>query len=256
MDTNMRLARLWLRGQGLDEATATPALAARLAVRRWARLIGSVLLASTFIGGALVQTWQLFAGRSGVALGGLAAFMAGVIGAQFWLDRRVRAVDQRVGTTLSRRATHPVHPGWRAVIGPPHALVGVCSFVGSAALAVAALAVADAQVRYAGLVLLTCVCGVGAVAALQLRHLLTRPVVADDEASLTADVIMRVEDARDASVPSVLWSLPVVLLFGTAPAWWGATAVGFLIVQLIALVVVHMRTPRSLATARRVVHAR
>jgi hypothetical protein len=36
--------------------------------------------------------------------------------------------------------------------------------------------------------------------ALHLRHVLTRPVVAEDEGSLMADVVMRVEDARRRAV--------------------------------------------------------
>jgi hypothetical protein len=124
------------------------------------------------------------------------------------------------------------------------------------ALAVSALAVSDSLVRYAALVLLTGVCGVGAVVVVQVRHLLARPVVADDEASLTADVIMRIEDARDTNAPSMLWSMPMVLLFGTAPAWWGAAAVAFLVVGLIGQVVVEMKAPGTGAAARRVVGVR
>ncbi|GAA0943064.1 hypothetical protein [Virgisporangium aurantiacum] len=250
----------WLRRHELDDALATSVLATRLAVRWRARLVGSIMLALLFIVAALVQTFQLTTEDYGplrpTLLVVLAVFVGGLVVTQFLLDRWVRRVDQRIGATLSRRATHPVHPGWRSVVGRSHAALGIGSFLGAVALAVSALTVTDPVVRYGALVLLTGVCGVGAVVAVQLRHLLSRPVVADDAASLTADVIMRIEDARDTNVPSVLWSLPMVLLFGMAPGWWGAAALAFMLAGLIGLVVVQMRTPGSAATARQVVGVR
>lgn len=249
-------ARAWLRQHGLDEAGATPVLAARLAVRRGARLAHSLALAGLFIAAALVQVYQRFDGGAPTLVALLVAIAGGLIATQFLVDRRVRGVDQRMGAMLTRRAAHPIPPGWRAVLGRPHATMGLCAFLGAAALAVSALTVPDTSVRYAALVLLTGVCGVGAVTAVQLRHQLTRPVVADDATSLTADVIMRIEDARDASAPSVLWALPVVLLFGTAPAWWGAAALVFVLAGSIGLVVVNVKTPGSGVTARRVVGVR
>lgn len=247
-------ATAWLRRHGLDEAGATPALATRLAVRGRARLGNSLLLAGLFIAASLVQVYQLATDPTPGTVALLAVIAGGLIATQFLLDRWVRGVDRRVGATLTRRAAHPVQPGWRTVLGRPHAALRLGAFLGAAALAVSAVVVAEP--RNSALVLLTGVCGVGAVAAIQLRHLLTRPVVADDATSLTADVIMRIEDARDTSAASVLSTLPVVLLFGTAPAWWGAAAMAFLIVGSICLVVVSMKTPGSGATARRVVGVR
>jgi hypothetical protein len=91
---------------------------------------------------------------------------------------------------------------------------------------------------------------------LRLRHVLARPVVAEDEASLTADVIMRVEDARELTSPAVLWSLPVVLLFGSAPGWWNAASLAVVILGLVALVAIHARAPRCATTARAAMSAR
>jgi hypothetical protein len=239
-------ARKWLRRHGLDEAGATPVLAARLAVRRSARLGHSLLLAGLFIAAALVQTYQLFDDGRPMLVALLAVVAAGLLVTQFQLDRWVRGVDQRMGTTLSRRAAHPVPQGWQTVLGRPHAGLGLAAFLGAAALAVSALPPVGAT----ALVLLVAVCGVGAVDVMRLRHLLTRPVVAEDATSLTADVIMRREDARDTSVPSVLMALPVVLLFGTAPGWWGAAAMAFAVVGSIGLVVVQLKTqPRVVAVS-------
>jgi hypothetical protein len=246
-------AQKWLRQHGLDEAHATPVLAARLAARGGARLGNSLLLAGLFVAAALVQAYQRVKVEAPMLVALLAVVAGGLVVTQFLLDRWVRGVDQRMGATLSRRAAHPVQPGWQTVLGRPHAAMRLGTFVGAVALAVSALTVPDTSVRHAALVLLTGVCGVGAVAAVQLRHVLARPVVADDATSLTADVIMRIEDARDTSVPSVLAALPVVLLFGTAPAWWGAAALAFVVAGSIGVVVVQVKTPGSGATARRVV---
>jgi hypothetical protein len=90
----------------------------------------------------------------------------------------------------------------------------------------------------------------------QLRHVLAHPVVADDEASLTADVLMRVEDARDVTVPTVVWSLPVVSVFSTAFGWWNAAWLVFIVLSVIALALIDARTARSGAVARHVTIAR
>lgn len=238
----MDQAKAWLQRYGLDEAGATPVLAARLAVRRGARLGNSLLLAGLFIAAGLVQAYHLtFEPGTPKLVALLAAVAAGLIVTQIMLDRWVRDVDRRMGATLSRRAAHPVQPDWRVVLGRPHALLLAVTFAGAAGLSV--LALSGSTVRYPAFVLLTAVCGVSAVVAVRLRHLLTRPVVADDATSLTADVIMRVEDARDTSVPSVLVTLPVVLLFGTAPGWWGAAAMTFLLIGSVGTVVVQMKAP-------------
>jgi hypothetical protein len=251
MDQNLKAAEQWLRRHQLSGAGATPMLATRLAVRRKARLIGHVMLAALFIVAALVQASEVLGGTR--LIGVLAVMVAFPVVAQFGLDRWVRRVDRRMGATLTRRAAHPVQPGWRQVIGRSYAILGLAGFAGAAALAASALAVSD--IRYQALVLALGVAGVGVVAAVQMRHLLVRPVVAEDETSLTADVVMRIEDARDGSVPAVLWSLPVVLLVGTAPGWWAVAAFTFLFAGVIGLGVVSAKTPCVGAMARRVVGA-
>ena len=240
----------WLQRHGLAPAQATPVLVARLAVRRRARLVSHIMLAGLFVMAALVQAYQMSNPRhSALVVPAIAA--GGMLVTQFLLDRWVRRVDAEAGATLSRRVTHPVHPGWREILGRPYAVLAAATFAGAVALSVSALAVSAA--RSAAVVLLTGVCGVGALAAVQVRHLLARPVVADDEASLAADVIMRIEDARDTNVPAVLWSLPVVLLAGTAPGWWMVAAFAFMLVGLAGLVAVQAKLPGSGAVARRLV---
>jgi hypothetical protein len=123
-------------------------------------------------------------------------------------------------------------------------------------LAVSTVSVPDPTVRYAASVLLIGLCGVGLGIVVQLRHLLARPVVAEDQASLTADVAMRVEDARELIAPTALWSLPVVLLFGTELGWWNAASLVLVILGAIAFKLINARTPSSAAIARAVTGVR
>ncbi|MFF3855608.1 hypothetical protein [Micromonospora sp. NPDC002575] len=243
----------WLAGHGLAGAGATPLLATRLAVRRRARLAASVLLAVFIIAVALIYTGATFDGWGSYrrwSLLVLTALVVGLVLAQSLLDWRVRQADRRAGATLSRRAALPVRLGWRTVLGWPRAAVAVATVAGAVALAVAALTRPDSTTRHAAVVLLIGLCGVAVGMVVQLRHIVTHPVVADDEVSLTADVIMRVEDARDVAVPTVVWSLPVVSVFSTALGWWNAAWLAFIVLGVVTLAVINSRTARSGMVAR------
>ncbi|MBT2226325.1 hypothetical protein [Nonomuraea sp. NEAU-A123] len=254
-------AEAWLLRHGLGDGPPTPLLTARLAVRRRARLLGSVLSAALIIGAALVQASDRLAVPASGWFGSyqptkvlvLSAFIVGLLVVRTLLDAWIRRVDRRAGVALARRAAHPVQPGWRALLGRPYAAFAVGTLAGSFALGASALAVNEGTARQAAVVLLVAVAGVGVGAALQVRELLARPVVAEDEVSLTADVIMRVEDARESTTPGTLWSLPMVLLFGSAPDWWNAASIGFLLLGLAAYIAVQVRTPCAAAMARHVV---
>ncbi|MEV4377308.1 hypothetical protein [Streptosporangium sp. NPDC049644] len=256
--TDLRLASAWLARHGLADARPTPLLAGRLAVRSRARLATYVILATLIIVSALAATSAFgdLQPYRPLPLLALAASVAGLLLAQSLLDRWVRRVDQRAGATLSRRAAHPIQPGWRTVLGRPYAVFAVVTFAGAMVLAGSALAVPDPTVRQLAVVVLIGLLGATGITALQLRHLLRHPVVAEDEESLTADVIMRVEDARELTTPNVQWSLPMVLLFGAAPGWWGAAAVAYVILSMVALVALRFRTPPSATVARQVMSVR
>jgi hypothetical protein len=226
--TDLKGAGAWLAAHGLTDVQPTPLLATRLAARQRARLAAAVLLAAFIIAVALVYTVDRSTGAAHDGSGSygrwsllvLTAVVVGLVLAQSLLDRRVRRVDRQLGATLSRRVAHPVRPGWRTVLGWPRAAFAVVTFAGAMVLAIGALTVLDSTARYAALVLLIGLCGVAVVMAVQLHHVLTYPVVADDEGSLTTDVMMRVEDARDATTPSVVWCLPVASVLDTVPGWW------------------------------------
>ncbi len=258
---DIRCAETWLRRHGLSDGPPTPLLAARLAVRRRVRLLGSVLLAVLIIAASLAQVAALpgasASGGSGshrlVPVLVLSVSIGALLLTQALLDAWVRRVDRRAGAALPRRVTHPVQLGWTALLGRSYTVMAGATFACAFALGVSALVVTEGTARHAAVVLLVAVTGVALGAVLQLREMLARPVVAEDEVSLTADVVMRIEDARESSAPAVLWALPVVLLSGFAPGWWSAASVGFLVLGVLAFVAVHRRAPSYAATARRAV---
>ncbi|MGW2347887.1 hypothetical protein [Actinacidiphila glaucinigra] len=257
-------AGAWLAGHGLADVRPTPLLATRLAVRRRTRLTSQILLAAFIIVVALVYTG---ARTAEAAFGGaglyrpwsllvLTAVVVALVLAQSLLDRRVRQADRRAGADLPRRAAHPVRLGWRTVLGRPRAAFAAATFAGAMLMAVGALTAHDSTARYAALILLIGLCGVAVCMVVQLRHVLTHPVVADDEVSLTADVIMRVEDAREVATPSVVWSLPVVSVFETALGWWNAAWLVFIVLSVVAFALITARTPQSGTVARHATGAR
>jgi hypothetical protein len=255
---DLEQARVWLTGHGLADAAPTPLLATRLAARRRTRLAASVLLALFLCAVALVYVSDLPADAAGDGFGSgrrwslltLTALVVALVLAQSLLDWRVRRIDRRAGATLPRRAAHPVRLGWRTVLGRPRALFAATTFAATAAMGAAALTRPDSAAKYGAVVLLIGLCGAAAATVVQLHHIVTHPVVADDEASLTADVIMRVEDAREVAVPTVVWSLPVVSVIATVPGWWTAVWGAFIGLGVVALALINRRTASSAAVAR------
>ncbi|WBB96613.1 MULTISPECIES: hypothetical protein [unclassified Solwaraspora] len=244
--------RQWLDRHGLTEAEPTPLLATRLAVRRRAKLVGDILLAGFLIGAALTHA----TGRatdtaySWLPLLVLTALVVGMLAAQWLLRQWVRRVDRRAGAQLPRRVAHPVGFGWPAVLGRPYAVFTVAAYTGALVLAVSVLPVSDPVLRAGAAVVLIGLAGAGAGMVMQLRQVLTSPAVAEDEASLTADVVMRVEDARALVTPSLVWMLPAIFLYGESLGWWNAVAIGLVVAGVVAFGLVQTRTTAVGATAR------
>jgi hypothetical protein len=243
--------RQWLDRHGLTDAEATPLLVARLAVRRQANFYGSVLLAVFLIGAALTHVSRLGGGTSAqLRLLVLVALVVALLTGQWLLGWWVRRVDQQAGARLPRRVAHPVDFGWQAVLGRPYAVFAVATFTGALLVAVSVLPISDPDLRAGATVVLIGLAGAGAGTVLQLRQVLTTPAVAQDEASLTADVIMRVEDARALVTPNLVWILPAIFLYGESLGWWNAVAIGLVPVGVAALALIHSRTADVGATAR------
>jgi hypothetical protein len=163
----------------------------------------------------------------------------------------VRRADRRAGARLSRRVAHPVELGWRAVLGRPYAVFAVATLAGAMLLAVSVLTVADPGLRSRAIVVLISLAGAGAGVLMQLRQVVASPAVAEDETSLTADVIMRVEDARALVTPSLVWSLPAIFLYGKSLGWWNAVSLALVAAGAVALCLIHLRTADVATTARR-----
>ncbi|BCJ57582.1 hypothetical protein [Micromonospora endophytica] len=247
----------WLARHGLADVEPTPLLAARLAVRRRAKLADSLLLAAFLIGAALTHALRLtYASSSWLPLLALTALVVGLLVAQWLLRWWVRRVDQRAGAQLSRRVAHPVKLGWPAVLDWPYTVFTVAAFTSAVLLAVSVLPVPDSGLRFGAIVVLIGLAGAGAGTVMQLRQVLASPAVAEDEASLTADVVMRVEDARALVTPSLVWSLPAIFLYGESLGWWNAVALALVVVGVLALSLIQIRTSGAGTAARRAMATR
>ncbi|MFJ6673223.1 hypothetical protein ACIQMJ_19105 [Actinosynnema sp. NPDC091369] len=247
----------WLARHGLTDTGPTPLLAARLAVRRRANVVGSVLLAAFMMGAALTHALRLPADvTSSWPLAALVSLVVGLLLGQWLLGRWVRRVDRRAGARLPRRVAHPVPLKWSSVVGRSYAVFTVASFAGAALLAVSVLPVADPGLRHGAVVVLIGLAGAGAGTAMQLRQVLASPAVAEDEASLTADVIMRVEDARALVTPSLVWLLPIIFLYGDSLGWWNAASLAFVVAGAVVFCLIHVRSAAVGAAARRALATR
>lgn len=98
--------------------------------------------------------------------------------------------------------------------------------------------------------------GAGAGLIMQLRQVLASPAVAEDEASLTADVIMRVEDARALVTPSMVWYLPAIFLYGESLGWWNAVSLALVVAGAIAFCLIRTRTTGVAMAARQAMATR
>ncbi|WP_433384700.1 hypothetical protein ACQPZX_24270 [Actinoplanes sp. CA-142083] len=247
----------WLASNGLADAEPTPLIAARLAVRRLAKLYGSVLLALFLLGAAGMHAWRL--GKpspSWLPLLALTVLVAALLAGQWQLGWWVRRADRRAGEQLSRRVAHPAELGWRQVLGRPYAIFTAVSYAAALLLAVSVLPFADPSLRNGAIVVLIGLAGAGAGLVMQLRQVLASPAVAEDEVSLTADVVMRVEDARALVTPSLVWSLPAIFLYGDSLGWWNAVAIALVVAGVIAFCVIQLRAGAVGTAARRAMAAR
>ena len=242
----------WLALHGLADVEPTPLLVARLAVRRRAKVLGSLLLAGFVIGAALAHVLGLpDVTFSRLQLLVLVALVVGLLVGQWLLGWWVRHVDRRAGAQLTRRVAHPVELGWPAVLGRPYAVFTVATFAAALLLSVSVLPVSDASLRYGAFLVLISLAGSGAGTIMQLHQVLASPAVAEDEASLMADVVMRVEDTRALVTPSLVWALPAIFLYGESLGWWNAASVALVVAGVIALCLIQVRATGVGTAARR-----
>jgi hypothetical protein len=250
--------RIWLDQHGLADVEPTPLLKTRLSVRVLVKVVGSLLIAGFLIGAALTHTLRLKDGvtPSWLPLLLLALLVAGLLVGQWLLGWWVRRVDRKAGAQLSRRVAHPVALGWQAVLGRPLAVFTVATYAAALLLAASVLPIADPGLRNGAIVVLVSLVGAGAGLIMQLSQVLASPAVADDEASLTADVIMRIDDARALVTPALVWSLPPIFLYGASLGWWNVVSLALVVVGGIAFSVIQLRSKDIGTAARRARAAR
>ena len=259
---DLAAAAAWLDRHGMPEATRTPVLAARLAARQRVRAGQSLILALLIIAAALAKAYDLISSESDPAGSGrwlpllvLTGCVTVLLLARWLLNGWLRRADRRIAGSLPRRVSHSVRLGWRVVLGWPYAAFTVATYAVAAALALGALAVDDAHLRFGATIVLISLVGVAVADAAGLRYVLARPVVAGDESSLTADAVMRIEDARELTVPSMPWALPAVLLSTTSIGWWTAAPIVAVVLGAVAYSLLRARTPASVSVARRAIGA-
>ncbi|MDG4831814.1 hypothetical protein O7627_21270 [Solwaraspora sp. WMMD1047] len=248
----------WLAQHGLEGTEPTQLLAARLAVRRRAKLLDSILLAAFLIGAALTHAWKGFPAGSAsrLPLLVLVALAIGLLVGQWLLGWWVRRVDRRAGARLPRRVAHPAELGWPAVLGRPYAAFTVATYTAALLLTVSVLPIRDPDLRFGAIVVLIGLAAAATSLIMQLRQVLTSPAVAQDEASLTADVVMRVEDARALATPSLVWMLPAIFLYGDELGWWNAVALALVVAGAVTLGLLQSRTIAVGSAARQALVAR
>lgn len=201
---DLRRAGNWLAQHGAGDRAPSRLLAARLALRdRRQRIELGLLLAlgTLLVGFALLRKVVDIAIQVGernlVAPVSLAALYL-LASAGIWLlSRRQRAQEARIAARLPRRAArsaveHPV-----AVLGGTYLVAAIITYVGGTGLGIGfALLSADPVDRALGLVFAVGTALVGAIAGVVAWEETRRPAVAEDDASLMADDLLRREDAH------------------------------------------------------------
>ncbi|MFG1638664.1 hypothetical protein ACGFMK_00090 [Amycolatopsis sp. NPDC049252] len=230
-EAEVRAARKWLAKRGVEVEEPTTLLALRLGARAGARPPGSgpwvallvvVAVAGNFALGFLphalgLRYSDLPEGRSFFAL--YAVFVVGA-----WLA--VRLADRRAVAHLAGRGIDRPRPSWRASLSGWNLASMVLTFGGGAVLAVV-MAVTTSKPHWALSWLGLLALGAVVVAAI-LTGVLRRPVIAEDEASLAVDSLLRGEDQYRA-LPA-LFAYPAIfdpLVSGGQPREFTPWLVGY-----------------------------
>jgi len=196
-EAEVRAARKWLAKRGVTVAEPTTLLALRLGARggarppgSWASVVVLVVVAVTgsfalgFLPHAIgLRYSDMPEGRSFFAL-------YATLVVAFWLA--VRLGDRRATAHLAGRGIDRPRPDWRTSLSGWNLASVVITFGGGAVLAVV-MSVTTSKPAWAlswlGLLALGAV-----VVAVILGSVLRRPVIAEDEASLAVDSLLRADD--------------------------------------------------------------
>jgi len=211
-DRRWARARAWLDKHGLRDRDPQPLLVARLEARRRGELIG--------VGGAIVAVvayfgWQAWRAATEAPMdaasadrdfvGRLISMVAGylllAVGTLVALGYQRRA-DQRIAATLRQRVARTNASGARRLLVGWFAVTAIVLYGGGLLVGcTAALVASHPSDRAAATVFVAGVLGYAALGLAVVANVSRRPAIADDEASLLDDELLRREDVRQALVP-------------------------------------------------------
>jgi hypothetical protein len=232
----------WLSPREPIFVEPTPLLVARIHARRRfrRRAVAGVFVAAA----ALVvtsSTWLPETGGPTMFMTKMSVVYVATLAMTWWILRGPRRAEQRIARAVRMRVARPAAVGAREVVGTWHLVAAGASFVAAVLIGVVAVASADStQHRLAAVVYLVAVAACALVSVAAVGAVVRRPVLAEDDRSLVADDLLRVEDAREG-----LGRYPLIVLVGQLAAvespgnWWiiGGYAVAVLILGRYAEVV-------------------
>jgi hypothetical protein len=196
-EAEVKAARKWLAKRGVEVSEPTTLLALRLGARAGARPPGYwawmvVLLAGGTIVGFVFGFLPLVLGLHDADLPEGRSFFGVYVMTLLSVWLPVRGADRRAVAHLAGRGIYRPQPSWRASLSGWNAASTVITFGGGAVLALVMASTTSKPIwALSWLGLLT----LGAVAvAVFLSGVLQRPVIAEDEASLAVDTLLRSDD--------------------------------------------------------------
>ncbi|MEA5358632.1 hypothetical protein VA596_03720 [Amycolatopsis sp., V23-08] len=220
-EAEVRAAGKWLAKRGVEVDEPTTLLALRLGARagarppgywRWAILLMVVAVAGTFALGFLPHALGLHYSDMPEGRTFFALYATMVVGFRL----AVRGADRRAAAHLAGRGIHRPRPAWRAALCGWNVAAMVVTFGGGAVLAVV-MAVTTSKPIWALSWLALLALGAIVVAVI-VTDVLRSPVIAEDEASLAVDSLLRRDD-QFLALPA-LFAYPAVfdpLLSGGQP---------------------------------------
>ncbi|PRX44278.1 hypothetical protein B0I33_112156 [Prauserella shujinwangii] len=238
-DAGLRRARRWLVRHGAPGQEPDRLLAARMTVRERMRhqlILHALMLAFLVIGFAVLREFVRFSvAVDGVELMGpllLAGAYLLAAASAWWLAHRKRRAEQRIAATLPRRTAHSAVRLPREVLGAPFLAAVAVTYAGGVALGAGMLLFGGHLVdRVLGLILTAGTLVFGVLTALVAGEEVRRPALADGDAALAVDDLLRTQDSHQG----VPYSLPVALVMSmmtVSPVFTGLL-LGYVAVALL-----------------------
>ncbi|MEV6646140.1 hypothetical protein [Amycolatopsis sp. NPDC051371] len=249
--SEVEMAALWLGKHGVQVGIPTRLLATRLSVRRSAwprglRLRQAGIVLAAVACGVGYQCLQYLPGVRGVEMteSKILYFISFGFQGALWFALRRR--DREAVAVLGTRALDRPRPPWRELVNGWYLAAAMVTFAGGAALG-ATMFFATEYRTYAwswlGVLGLA-----AALFAMVVTGVVRRPVIAEDEASLAVDAVLRKEDLNVVA-PS-MYAFPVLLDLVTThrqPPGFTSWLLGYVLlavgIQVIGALVHQRRRP-------------